>query len=321
MITTRLLQDGQITTGDKTLITQWQNDPTSRIWIDIQSTDKKLMEAMLLELNCHPLAIKDALRDRHPPKIEMFKEQLFVLYRGIRSVTDHLDFAYQPIAFFISERCLITVHPERSLGIISLLEQDDFHHFLMQPLTLALQIMHSSAAVYLENILGFETLLSEKEDQIYSRGNDLLLAELASYKAKLIKVRRVFNYHENITAELKAFRDEEIDISIHDSEHHLNDLHDRFERLHSLTQMHYEICSDMIESYISISSHQLNVTMRILTVITAIFVPLSFLAGLYGMNFEYIPELGFKYGYFILLLVMLFTAGGLIYVFKRKHWF
>ena len=62
--------------------------------------------------------------------------------------------------------------------------------------------------------------------------------------------------------------------------------------------MYYDICGDLVDGYISISSHQLNITMRVLTVITAIFVPLTFIAGIYGMNFEYMPELSYQYGYF-----------------------
>ena len=101
----------------------------------------------------------------------------------------------------------------------------------------------------------------------------------------------------------------------------LNDVFDRLERLHSLSQMHYDICADMIDSYISITSHQLNVSMRILTVVTAVFVPLSFLAGIYGMNFEYIPELKFEHGYFGLIGLMATVAFSSLYWFKRKGWF
>jgi len=100
----------------------------------------------------------------------------------------------------------------------------------------------------------------------------------------------------------------------------VNDLHDRFERLHSLVQMHYEICGDLIDGYLSITSHQLNATMRVLTIITAVFVPLGFLAGLYGMNFEFMPELKFHYGYYGLLGIMGIVAGGLLTFFRMKRW-
>jgi len=112
--------------------------------------------------------------------------------------------------------------------------------------------------------------------------------------------------------------DDTFDLSLY--QHDINRLHERFERLNSLTQIQYEICGDLIDGYISISSHQLNMTMRVLTVITSIFVPLSFLAGLYGMNFAHMPELGARNAYFILLSVMAAIALGLLALFKRKGW-
>jgi magnesium transporter len=76
----------------------------------------------------------------------------------------------------------------------------------------------------------------------------------------------------------------------------------------------------LIEGYISVSSHHLNQIMRILTIITAIFVPLSFLAGVYGMNFDHMPELHSRWGYFLLLGIMGFTATVLLLTFRRKRW-
>ena len=84
--------------------------------------------------------------------------------------------------------------------------------------------------------------------------------------------------------------------------------------------MYYEICGDLVESHISISSHQLNQTMKILTIITAIFVPLGFIAGLYGMNFQYMPELQFRYGYFVILGLMAVLAVGMLTLFRRVRW-
>ena len=82
--------------------------------------------------------------------------------------------------------------------------------------------------------------------------------------------------------------------------------------------MYYEICGDLINGYLSISSHQLNNTMKVLTVITAIFVPLTFIAGIYGMNFDNMPELHATYGYFYTLGAMLIIAAGFGVVAYKK---
>jgi len=95
---------------------------------------------------------------------------------------------------------------------------------------------------------------------------------------------------------------------------------DKNERISSLCQMYYELSGDLMDSFLSMASHKLNSTMRILTVITAIFVPLSFIVGLYGMNFEYIPELKFQYGYFVVVGFMLTLSISLVSLFKFKKW-
>lgn len=162
--------------------------------------------------------------------------------------------------------------------------------------------------------------MSDAEDKLYSGSGENTLTQLASYKAKLIKLKRVFNYHQALCSEIRSLNDNN-ELVVPINPHLINDLYERLERLHSLSQMHYDICADMIDSYISITSHQLNTSMRILTVVTAIFVPLGFLAGVYGMNFDHIPELHMPQGYFILLGVMATIATTSLYLFKKKGWF
>lgn len=323
MIRTYLAQGGDIISGDASQIDVWRNSPDSKIWIDIQpqTENQSDIESLLTDLNCHQLAIQDTFRKRHPPKIEFFDDHIFVLYRGISKVLDDLVFDHQTIGFYISERCLISVHPQESMGITKTINNNDLRFLHTSPMSLALKIMHTSSGIYLEHVLEFENDISNKEDQIRDGFGEDALTELALYKSRLIKIKRVFNYHNNISQQLKDYQNAPMPFSVTESEHMINDINDRFERLHSLTQMHYDICSDLIDSYISITSHQLNNTMRVLTVITAVFVPLSFLAGIYGMNFEYIPELRFKYAYFVLIATMMGISVGLITFFKRKQWF
>ena len=85
-------------------------------------------------------------------------------------------------------------------------------------------------------------------------------------------------------------------------------------------ELYHELISDLQDGYISLASHRLNNIVKILTLFTVIFVTLGFLAGLYGMNFEFIPELHYKYSYFVVLGLMATIATVLLVVFKRKEW-
>jgi len=301
------------------LVEKWQEGSLSNVWVDIQTQDEEDVDDFLTQLGFHPLAIKDALRKRHPPKIELFEKYTFIVYRGILRVNEVIDFEHQQIAFFVSESNLVSIHTEKSLGVDHVSNELGKSPCGKNPLQLGLEIMHASAGIYLESVLNFESNLSDMEDALQRNGNDQMMNELISFRSKLLKLRRVFSYHKSITNSLiAANEDKKLDLTI--EIHEVNDLHDRFERLHSLVQMHYEICGDLIDGYLSISSHQLNATMRVLTVITAVFVPLGFLAGLYGMNFEFMPELKFHYGYYGLLGVMAIVAAGLLAFFKTKRW-
>lgn len=324
MIRTLMVNElGQLTYGGEEQVELWRQNKNVLLWLDIQSDgegNRSAERELLASLGCHRLAIEDAMRDRHPPKLEEFDDHIYILYRGIARFDDELHYEAQSISFFIGKRLLISWHPLPSVAVNRLMDSNGAMHLQRSPAQLALRLMHASSGIYLENILTFEEHLSDLEDELLVRGSDEHMRQLMAYKSRLVKLRRVFNYHESITAELKTgdyelFSDREPGL-----EHNLIDLHDRFERLNSLASMFYDICGDLIDGYLAVTSHQLNNTMRVLTVITAIFVPLSFLAGLYGMNFDHIPELHMRYGYFMLLGTMLLIASGLLVWFRKLRW-
>jgi magnesium transporter len=147
--------------------------------------------------------------------------------------------------------------------------------------------------------------------------DDTILAELLGYKTELKKFRRVFLYHEQMFRELRSRSFPALGADI---AHQVTDVYEQQERAGSLAGLYYEMASDMADGYISVASHHLNQIMKILTVVMSIFIPLSFLAGIYGMNFEYMPELHSRSGYFILLGVMGAIALLLISLFRRKRW-
>lgn len=313
-------KNGEIVSGGEEVINVWRASTESKIWIDLQTQEVEVAEQLLDSLDCHPLAIKDCFIDRHPPKVEFFEEQIFILYRGIDKVGELLNVEHQQVSFFIGERFLVTLHPKPSAGIESVLDGKNAARWMNEPFLLACQIMHASSGTYLNQLLEFEITLSELEDSLKEQGSDAMMAQLVSYKSSLLKLKRMFNYHLGIAQQLVDEISDEDAFDLSRYRHEVNRLHDRFERLSTLAQIQYEICGDLIDGYLSISSHQLNITMRVLTVISSIFIPLTFLAGIYGMNFEHMPELGPRNAYFIVLLVMVAIAMGLLTLFKRKEW-
>lgn len=304
--------------GEQELLQAWR-ESGGFLWLDIQQSLDAESTALLASFGCHPLAIKDVARERHPPKFEVFNEHSFIIFRGIQSIEENLIVAPLQLSFFVGENYLITVHPGPSLSIDHHRQLPELSELLPAPKHLALSIMHYSCGRYLESLLAYDAELADIEEAMLQHGSDDLLKDLVRDRSQLRKMRRTFTYHSRMAEELVEFWDAENNDD--ELSHRLRDLYDRCERLDTLSAQHYEICGDLVDGYFSLSAHQLNNTMRVLTVITAIFVPLSFLAGLYGMNFEYIPELHMHNGYFILLTVMGLLATAMVVVFKKKRWF
>jgi magnesium transporter len=306
--------------GDQNLLAQWHASRQGLLWLDIEGELDSAMHEELVRLGCHEVAITDIQRVRQPPKLHQFEDNTFILFRGIIELDEHLVLTPQQIGFFVGEHFLATVHRGVSLSINRTWSELQSPASPSTPGGLALQIMDYASDRYLEKILAFETHLGELEESLLSKPSDSVMTELVGYRSELRKLRRIFNYHNRLVEEILHAQPKYLGTAEQDNLHLWRALLDRCERLFSLTGMYYEICGDLVEGYISISSHELNTTMKILTIITAIFVPLSFLAGLYGMNFENMPELRLRYGYFFALAAMASTAGLLVYVFKRKNW-
>lgn len=315
-----LLGDGRIKHGGHELVPFWQAHPDSFIWLDVEGESAENERLILRELNCHPLAIEDVQRFRHPPKTETFAQHTLVLYRGITQFNDDLTIEQQTIALFAMQRGLISVHAKPSTAIEYWWDQVVPSNLLRSPGFLACRIMHYSVGRYVEKILEFEPRLNELEDFMQDNPSDDVMKELIAYKSRLRKLKRIFSYHEKLVYNLLKHTPIKLVEEEGEIEHALQDLYERCERLNSLTAMYFDLCGDLIEGYLSISSHNLNKTMQFLTVITCILGPLTFLVGIYGMNFDFMPELHWRYGYMFVWALALMIVAGSVWFFRRRRW-
>ncbi len=319
MLSAYLKEHGGVQHGSYELVDRWLGDKAGYLWLDLSGEIGEPEQEILSALGIHSLVITDLQQRRHPPKVEELDGYTFILFRGFATMSEDLPVASQQLGFIVTDRLMITVHYEMSISVTAFWNRDDLETLIQHPRMLATKIIDFATKRYLAVVLNFEEHLTGLEDRLPSIQSDSVMAELVAYRARLLRLRRVFDYHlklaENLVESHWGGIAGEEDLALK-----IRDLFDHCERLHSLTAMYYEICGDLVESHISLSSHQLNQTMQILTVITAIFVPMSFLAGVYGMNFVNMPELTWHNGYFILLGVMGFIGIGLLYMFRRRRW-
>jgi len=306
--------------GGEEPIQLWQDDPQALIWVDFsehESNHEK--ELMTNQFGLHPLAVQDAQRTRHPPKFETFEDHTFLLLKGLPAESKDFQFSTIQLAIFVSERFLITRHSEDSPSVTQIRNEvvNEPQFFATGLDVIAMRLGRLVVNRYLGILLKLEPRLEELESEIVNKPSDDILAEFINLKTELKKFRRVFIYHQQIFADLKntacpAIRKEHI--------HEIIDVYEQQERAVSLAALYHELASDFIDGYISVASHRLNNIMKILTIVTTIFVPLGFLAGIYGMNFENMPELHSKSGYFILLGVMGGIIVALLTMFRKFRW-
>jgi magnesium transporter len=313
-------EQGALQSGGAELIEAWRAAPGSLLWLDLTENPAP-EEARLLveEFVLHPLAVQDAQRARHQPKVEFFERFVFVLLKGLGPDAPSFEFKTIQIAMFIGEGFLVTRHSGASPSIERLMREvmAEPARCADGPDGLALALAKISVDRYIDRLLTLEPRLEQLEHEIVEQPRDALLAELLAYKTDLRQFRRVLSYHVGVFNELLRHSSEHLGRrTIHET----RDVYEHQERASGLATLYFDMASDLVEGYISLSSHRLNNIMKVLTIITAIFVPLSFLAGIYGMNFENIPELKSPIGYFVLLGVMGSIAGILMLTFRRKGW-
>jgi magnesium transporter len=319
MIRFTLCRNGKAMEGGRELLDAWRAEPSCWLWIDLQD-EPELAEKRLLvdELGLDGHAVTEAQRPRHPPGFEAYPEYIYLLSKPLTSESEDLEFATLQLAIFASDRLLVTRHSRHSRYI------DMLHRRFAEegcanesPLSVTAAIARRISDRYGKILLNLEHRLDEIEDQLFDSRTDRLMQELVAYNTALRKMRRILAYHTNA---FRALRDSFDRNSSPQWQEEFDDIHSLMERFHSLAELYQNVITDLVEGYISLNAHHLNQIMKVLTIVTVVFVPLSLLVGIYGMNFENIPELKSPYGYFILLGVMFSIATGLLFLFRRVRW-
>lgn len=314
-----LIHPDHIEAGSAELFSEWKRQPETVLWVDIEGpvdeADKKLLYDML---DLPDAEIKDALRDRHPPRFSGTADHLMLLLKPLDSDSHSLDFKTQQMAIFAGNNFMLTRHTGRSIYLEELwenpqLEQDKY----ISPYQLVGLLAQRMVTRYGSVLLDLEERLDVLEDELMENLDETHMQELVSYNTSLRKMRRILSYHVSVTSQLTRYaRKHDLDEWFDEYE----DISEQVERFHSLSELYQSVINDLIEGYISLNSHHLNQVMKVLTVVTVVFLPLSLLVGIYGMNFEYIPELKAENGYFILLSVMAGIVLTLVLIFRRMKW-
>ena len=287
-------------------------------WLNIIGNDANDIDILRKKYAFNELAITDSLRERHPPKFESFDDYILIILRPIQVQSD-LSSEFKQAALFLGGNYLVTKTFE-SVPVIERIwqnyEENDFDKS-RSVRNIVYKIFRKVADDYLNSIYKIESRLEEIEDIIENDAKEIYLTELTKYNSSLRKIVRNLEYQEKVAQNLINHDADNLSDQL---SHEYKDVYEQIERTLTLAKMYQGLCNDLINAHISITSHKVNQVVKILTIVTVLFLPLSFIVGLYGMNFEFIPELKLKYGYFYVLGLMVIIEIFLIFLLRKLKW-
>ncbi len=300
----------------------------SMTWIHVQgivSTDTLRQLGTLFGL--HPLALEDVANTGQRPKVDSYEDLLFVVM-NLPTVTEDNDVVTEQVSLFLGKKFLISFHRGAEHPFTSVMGRlrkqsgkirERKADYLLYTL---LDVIIDRGYPILEF---FGEVIEDLEEELLDSPGKRTLENIHHTKRELLTLRRMLWPQREVINLL--IRDEQPHISS-DTHVYLRDCYDHSIQIMDLIEAYREMTSSMLDVYLSSISHRLNEVMKVLTVIATIFIPLTFIVGVYGMNFGArsvspwaMPELDWYYGYPLLWLVMFAIAGGMIAYFKRRGWF
>lgn len=303
-------------------LTAWLAEPVPEWvavrWINVDGHHPWIVDQFRLALGIHTLAAEDVLHVPQRPGVEPYDEHVFVKLRLLMLVGGELT--SEQVSMFVWDKCLLTFQ-ERAGDVWEPLRKrlarpgsplrDSGATFLMYAL---LDAAVDHCFPLLEHYSdGLEAL----EEAILEDPRTELLHQIHRFRHELVAVRRVlWPTREMVDA---LMRDDTGLISER-TQTYLRDVHTHAVQLLDILESEREVCSGLTDLYMSGISNRMNEIMKVLTIMATLFIPITFVAGVYGMNFEHIPELRWAWSYPVFWCVCLAVVSGLLWFFRRRGW-
>lgn len=289
------------------------------VWVDVVGLgDVAKLRRIGEAFGLHRLALEDVVNVHQRAKLEDFGEHAFLV---LRMVDPNQTTETEQFALFVGQDFVLTFQerPGDCFGMVRQRLRDPTGQMQRRSGDyLAYALLDSVVDAYFPVIEGLDARLATIEaDILEGRVGDNAVPELHGVRRCLLELRRAVWPLREVTSAL--VRDEPRHFS-KDVRPYLRDVHDHVVQLLDLLENYREMTSSLLDLHLSMVNHRLNEVIKLLTVISTIFIPLTFLVGVYGMNFDWMPELRVWWGYPACLLVMLLVALVMLRGFRRRGW-
>jgi magnesium transporter len=315
-----LLRGDTLRQGDVSLIDEWQRESDDKLWVDIQEPVQEVIEPLLEErFGFHELAAEDTLSPTTLPKYDSFSNYDFFIFRTVDvNLSEHQSETFK-IAAFLGTNFLFTVHrrPMRTIDEICNRLPGDRRSFARGLDFLLYTIVDQMVDAHFPLIEQIEEAVDDLQDRIFASAEELHLDELLHLKRDLNVLRRHTLPQRELLNQISRG-----DARFIQREHliYFRDVYDHMFRISETIDVDRDQMTATMDAYLSVVANRTNETMKVLTIFSAIMLPLTLIAGVYGMNFEHMPELKWLHGYPFAISLMVGIAVLMLGWFWRKGW-
>ncbi|TVR39977.1 MAG: magnesium and cobalt transport protein CorA [Cryomorphaceae bacterium] len=303
-------------------VLETDRSPHNISWLNIEGLHEvETIETMGAQWGMHKLTVEDVLNTSQRPKLEEFDNYLYVVLRMLHWDEENKRLEDEQVSFVLLQGRLITFQERTG---------DVFDH-VRKRLREGKGLLRGRGADYLlyaliDSVIDYYFLVLEKlgmrmeeiEDLVLEQPESGVLAELHRIRRDMLHLRRSVYPLRDVMNRFERAEEPHVQES---TRVYIRDLYDHTIQVIETVEVFRDMASGMLDLYMNSLSNRLNTVMKTLTVIATIFIPLTFIVGIYGMNFEHMPELAWEWGYFGILAIMTLLALGMLLYFRVKKWF
>ena len=301
-------------------------DETNLVWVDLRGDSEAEVDIAKDVLGnifkFHYLTIEDCLETRNQPKIEGFPDYIYFIVHGVKpDETTSTNFVTKELDGYLGKNYVITFHVEKFQSVKNVKAQIRTSTFACQrgPAYLLHQILDRLVDLYMPVVDDFDNTISGLEERVFvmKKSSNMVLAEIMDLRRSVARLKRISSRQLEVMYRMSHGEFPQIPPAVLPF---FRDVHDHLLRISDLAESYRDLVGWLFEIHFAVVSNKTNDIMKTLAVLSAIILPLSLIAGIYGMNFENMPELKSENGYWLTLGAMALITVVLLWYFWRRGW-
>jgi len=299
--------------------TAFLQDPEVVFWTDLQSPTDEESYVLTHDFKFHPLSIEDVISEVPTPKIDVYDDYVFVVFKIADYFPGTTGLNTKEVDIFMMRNGVVTVHqePVRPVEMLGLRCDRDDRILSRGAGPLFHSVLDYLGDHYNHTMEGLEDAVDEVEDQVFDEPDESVMKDIFNLKRDLAQLKRLITPQREMLNRLSRDEFKLIDPAM---KMYFRDIFDHLNRVNDLADSYRDTLTSALEVYFSTVSSHTNEIIKILTIFSAIMLPLTFIVGLYGMNIQ-MPEFHWKYGYLFVWGVIVLVVGGMFLFFKKRKWF